>query len=227
MRRMTEEDLRHKIEDHRRGYIQHQNWGADTGQSSGLPMRCFNCNDYGHHQSTCKKPPFCYSCRDTGHKSAQCPMMRSNKGLRLCGYGMPGQIFYALDVPEPKSENEVVTDSSIRALVSVLEGRGTKLRISIELRYLVDSEWNWDVKRISGSEFIVNIPSKAVMTLLNKMGKIKFITSDILAAVEETTLDPDVFQMLESVWVRAVGIPDNARSEFVVMELARLVGDPE
>lgn len=154
-------------------------------------------------------------------------MMRSNKGLRLCGYGMPGQIFYALDVPEPKSENEVVTDSSIRALVSVLEGRGTKLRISIELRYLVDSEWNWDVKRISGSEFIVNIPSKAVMTLLNKMGKIKFITSDILAAVEETTLDPDVFQMLESVWVRAVGIPDNARSEFAVMELARLVGDPE
>ena len=39
-------------------------------------------------------------------------MIRSNKGLRLCGYGIPGQIFYALDVPEPKSENEVVTDSS-------------------------------------------------------------------------------------------------------------------
>ena len=49
VRRMTEEDLRHKIEDHRRGYIQHQNWGVDTGQSSGLPMRCFNCNDYGYH----------------------------------------------------------------------------------------------------------------------------------------------------------------------------------
>ncbi|XP_066379185.1 uncharacterized protein [Miscanthus floridulus] len=65
------------------------------------------------------------------------------------------------------------------------------------------------------------------MTLLNKMGKIKFITADILAMVEETTLDPDVFQMLESVWVRAVGIQDNARSEFAIMELARLVGDPE
>jgi hypothetical protein len=45
--------------------------------------------------------------------------------------------------------------------------------------------------------------------------------------VEETLLDPGVFQVLQSVWVRAVGIPDNARTEFVVMELARLVGDPK
>jgi hypothetical protein len=65
------------------------------------------------------------------------------------------------------------------------------------------------------------------MNLLTKMGKIKFITADVLAVVEETLLDPGVFQVLQSVWVRAVGIPDNARTEFVVMELARLVGDPK
>jgi hypothetical protein len=29
------------------------------------------------------------------------------------------------------------------------------------------------------------------------------------------------------VWVRAVGIPDNERTEFAIMELAKLVGDPE
>ena len=28
-------------------------------------------------------------------------------------------------------------------------------------------------------------------------------------------------------WVRAIGIPKFARTEFAVMELARLVGDPE
>jgi hypothetical protein len=112
-------------------------------------------------------------------------------------------------------------------MISVLEGRGTKLRIKTELQYLVDFEWDWDVKRMSGSEFLVNIPSKAVMNLLKNMGKIKFITADILAVVEETTLDPGVFQVLESVWVRAVGVPDIARTEFAIMELARLVGDPE
>ena len=35
------------------------------------------------------------------------------------------------------------------------------------------------------------------------------------------------FQVLQTVWVRAVGIPPGARSEFDVMELAKLVGDPE
>lgn len=56
VRQMTEDDLRHKIEDRKRSFNQQQNWGSSSGQSSGLPMKCFNCNDYGHHQSTCKKP---------------------------------------------------------------------------------------------------------------------------------------------------------------------------
>jgi hypothetical protein len=43
------------------------------------------------------------------------------------------------------------------------------------------------------------------------MGKIKFITAYILAVAKETKLDPRVFQILQSVWVRAVGISDNAR----------------
>jgi hypothetical protein len=51
---------------------------------------------------------------------------------------MPGQIFYALDVPEAKNEGRAVTDTQIRALISVLEGRGTKQRIKTELQYLVD-----------------------------------------------------------------------------------------
>jgi hypothetical protein len=68
--------------------------------------------------------------------------MRSNKGLCLCGYGLPGQIFYSLEVPESKTEGKEVVDAPIRALVSVLEGRGTKFRIKTELQYLVDSEWD-------------------------------------------------------------------------------------
>jgi len=228
VRRMTEEDLRHKLEERKKGEYQpqnQQNW--ESGQSASASIRCFNCNDLGHHISTCKKPPFCYSCRATGHKSTNCPSMRANKGLTLCAMGMPGQLFYALNVPELKQEEKEVPDESIRALVSVLEGRGTKFRIRTELQYLVDSEWNWDVKRISGSEFIVSIPSKPVMSLLTKMQKIKFITSDMVAVVEETDRDPETFQVLQTVWVRAVGIPTVARTEFAVLELAKLVGFPE
>lgn len=104
VRQMTEADLHHKIEDCRRNYNHQQPWESNEGQYSGPPMKCFNCNEDGHHWSVCRNPPFCYSCRDIGHKSNQCPMMRSNKGLRLCGYGMSGQLFYSLNLPEPKTE---------------------------------------------------------------------------------------------------------------------------
>jgi hypothetical protein len=69
---MTEDDLWHKIEDRRRGFSQQQSWASGSGQSS-LPMKCFNCNDYGHHQSTYKRPPFCYSYRDVGHNLLNAP----------------------------------------------------------------------------------------------------------------------------------------------------------
>ena len=68
------------------------------------------------------------------------------------------------------------------------------------------------MKRVSGSEFLVNIPSKAVMNLLTRMQKIKFITADVVAVVEETDRDPETFQVLQTVWVRARGIPKVART---------------
>ena len=97
--------------------------------------------------------------------------MKSNKGLCLCAYGMPGQIFYALDLPEPKVEAKPEIEGPIRALVSILEGRGTKFRVKTELQYLMDSNWDWDVKCISGSEFLVNLPSKVALNLIINMKK--------------------------------------------------------
>ena len=133
VRQMTEEDLWHKIEDRKKNFHQQQNWGPNAGQSSSLPIKCFNYNDLGHHHSSCKKSPFCYSCRESGHKFAQCPLSKSIRGLRLCGYGLPGQIFHALDVPETIHEGKAVVDAPIRALISVLEGRGTKQRVKTKL----------------------------------------------------------------------------------------------
>jgi len=39
----------------------------------------------------------------------------------------------------------------------------------------------------------VNLPSKVALNLLIKMKKIKFITSDIVAVVEESDMDLEVF----------------------------------
>ena len=106
---------------------------------------------------------------------------------------MPGQLFYALNLPDPKADTKQKEGAPIRAIISVLEGRGTKLRITTELQYLMDSKWNWEVERISESEFLATLPSRIALNLLTKMGKIKFVTADIMAVVEESNMEPGAF----------------------------------
>ena len=125
------------------------------------------------------------------------------------------------------TDEQVEPSSEIRAIVTVVEGRGTCYRISTELRYIAESDWDWKVRRVSESEFLITIPSMVALKLLQKMGQFKFTCSDIIASVAETNMEPDSFAVLSTTWVRATGIPKVARKETAVMELAYLVGDPE
>lgn len=146
---MTDADLRYHLEDKRKAPTQ-QMYRGPEGQSSGTPMKCFNYGDEGHHWSVCERPPLCYSCHDTGHKSTNCPKKDPQitssstsqfvgKGLQLCAFGLPGQLFYSLNLPEPIPTKKNVGEEPIRVIVSVLEGRGTRQRITTEFQYLMDS----------------------------------------------------------------------------------------
>ena len=110
--------------------------GRDVPAKGGMTR--YNCHQTGHHKSQCPNPSFCYSCKLYGHIAPKCPNAKINKGLKLCGFEMPGHLFYSLNIPgEPAEE-----DKAIRAIVTITEGRGTRFRIDTELKFLVDTEWN-------------------------------------------------------------------------------------
>ena len=111
--------------------------------------------------------------------------------------------------------------------MTIHEGRGNRFRISAELNYLVGSEIDWNIRRLSSTEFMIVVPTPEILSLLERIGKIKFTFYDLLASVEETDRDPDSFDTPKIVWVRTLGIPSIARKETHVMELGYLVGDPE
>ena len=192
VRQMTEEDLRHKLnrdqDERRRGMPpppQPHRWdqgrredrrpGKDLASDRVSGMLCYNCNQVGHHKSQCTNPSFYYGCKQSGHISSKCPNAKQNKGLRLCGFGMPGQLFYSMNIPEEKSEEVAESDKKIRAIVTVHEGRATRFRVATELNYLVGSEIDWGVKRLSSAEFMISVPSPEILNLLKRMGKIKFM----------------------------------------------------
>ena len=162
-------DLRHKLnkehEDRHRMQPQQtfrrpgQDQAQEGNSNPNSGMLCYNCHQSGHHRSQCPNPSFCYGCKQTGHISSKCPNAKANKGLKLCGFGMPGQLFYSLNIMEEKRVESVEAGKQLRAIVTVTEGRGTRFRISEELNYLVGSEIDWQVKRMSTNEFMITVPS--------------------------------------------------------------------
>uniref|UniRef100_A0A0A9BDV0 Uncharacterized protein n=1 Tax=Arundo donax TaxID=35708 RepID=A0A0A9BDV0_ARUDO len=153
-----------------------------------------------------------------------CPMVKENKGLRLCAYGLPGQMFYNLHMALNEEDR---TQRPLPARLLVREGLGSVEKVTTELRYLISSTWDWKVKRIEKNEYQFEVPSKESLEMLTKFDEFRYKSSDMKVKVEKLDEDVGCFAVLRSVWVKALGFPPWARKENAVKEVAYLVGDPE
>jgi hypothetical protein len=95
-------------------------------------VRCYRFLDMGHHQSDCTKEPVCYKCKQKGHMAIDCKI---NKKLKIYGFGIPGQGFYAIDIPEAKLKVSQAT-----SFLTVIEGEATEDKIAKELKNLVKGD---------------------------------------------------------------------------------------
>jgi hypothetical protein len=95
------------------------NWKGDKRDKPDGPIICFRCNQEGHHRFDCKNPPLCYNCKEVGHMAQNCLMVKVNRGLKLCGFGLPGQMSYSMHVPLDEEDS---TSKPITAVMIIREG---------------------------------------------------------------------------------------------------------
>jgi hypothetical protein len=182
---------------------------------------CFNCNLTGHLRKDCVNPPFCYCCKKPGHRSSVCP---EKKGLRLCGFCLPGQGFYSIHVPNDKE----VKRNEVLGIMHIQSGQASVGIIERELRHLYRDIRNWNIKQMSEEDrYMVTFPSEEMRYQVAKFKSFEFETTNVKAKVVHTEMSAEVDGKLESVWVRAHRFPTFARKVEVVMEIGYLVGDPE
>lgn len=58
-----------------------------------------------------------------------CPYKES-RGLKLCAYGIPGQLFYSIHVPIDEDD---MAKSPITAVMTIIQGKGSVAKVTTEL----------------------------------------------------------------------------------------------
>jgi hypothetical protein len=151
-----------------------------------------------------------------------CPEKR---GLRLCGYGIPGQGFYSIHIPTEKKESG---KKEVLGIMIIEEGQANVEIIEKELCHLFREVPKWNIKKMSvDNEYMISFPNEDIRYQCSRFSGFKFVTSPITAKVIRTELSLESDDKLEVVWVKAFNFPKMARKEYIVMEVAYVVGDPE
>jgi hypothetical protein len=85
--------------------------------------------------------------------------------LRLCGFGLQGQGFYSIQIPEEKGNPQMKTFPGI---LSMKEGIASEAIIDVELKHLFRGRSEWTIQQLGENEFIVHFPSEELRYELTK-----------------------------------------------------------
>jgi hypothetical protein len=134
-----------------------------------------------------------YKCKKKGHMAVDCNTMGSKK-LKM---GMPGQGFYAFDLPE-----EIGKVNQATGLITVLEGEANEEKLDKELKHLVKETWNFKVGRIDKQEFIVVFPGKSSLDTFAKLSSFEISLYGLKGKLEKSSMDPGALSVLQTVWTK-------------------------
>jgi hypothetical protein len=194
--------------------------GRDSKIQEGLvkEIRCFRCSQSGHHQADCPNDPLCYKCKESGHMAAEC---QNNKKLRLFGFGIPEQGFFGFDIPEKK-----VQVNMLNAVIHILEGEPTEEKLDRELKNLVQANWDFRVRRMDKHDFSASFPDKSSLESYAKLSSLELPLYSYRVQVTKANSDLMASSVLQCVWIKIYNLPDIAREEGIIREVASLVGKP-
>ena len=106
-----------------------------------------------------------------------------------------------MSIPEDKLKKP----TSNLAMVSVDKGNFSVEEIEDEFKELVDEQWNWQVRKLNQTDFMMVFPSKELLQMAIRRGGIALPITENRAVVSEVLGDPLASESLEVVWVKLLG----------------------
>jgi hypothetical protein len=137
--------------------------------------------------------------------------------------------FHCLEV----EEDQLVAEQSPpehEAIVIAGENRLTCDLLSQDLKALVEDNWDWQVKRISDTDFSVICPTKASLTLCKNLcrnaGGIALPISKVSVLFADPQPHLRASAALAKIWVRLSDVPQCLRRADLLLEGTKMLGRP-
>jgi hypothetical protein len=146
---------------------------------------------------------------------------RFSKKLKICGFGIPGQGFYSIDIPEA-----IVKVNQATGFLTILEGEANEDKIDKELKNLVRGDWDFRVRKSDKQEYMVIFPDKSTLGMFSKLSEFEMPLFGLKGTIEVANVDPEASSVLHTVWVNIFDIPRIAKEVEIVREIANLVIKP-
>ena len=128
---------------------------------------------------------------------------------KLGGLWRGGKGFFHVSIPE----DQMKKPTSNSAMVYVEKGNFSVEGLLDELKELVDDKWDWQVRKLSNTDFMVVFPSKELLRMASRGGGLVLPITEYRAVVSEVSGDPLATEVLEQVWLRLIGVPEPLRVE--------------
>jgi hypothetical protein len=133
------------------------------------------------------------------------------------GHAITGGGFYNIDVEPLKGGKRV--GEAFTAVIKFLSAPLTEEQLSAELKHLVDDLWDWQVRRMSETEFSVTFPTRQTGS-----GKLYLPLSKKDTEIGEAFNTPKPYLVLQSTWVRLTGVPEDLIERERLMVAFGMVG---
>jgi hypothetical protein len=152
--------------------------------------------------------------------AVDCKLFNPNK-LQMYGFGVPGQGFYAFNLPETKKKAYQAT-----GVLTVLKGEATEEKVDNELKNLVRESWDFRVRKMTHQEYMVVFPDKASLDTFSKLKEFEMSLFGLKGRLKKLGIDPETSSVLQIVWIKIHNVPGVARDVESVKEITNLVAEP-
>jgi hypothetical protein len=143
--------------------------------------------------------------------------------LMTYGGAIAGGGFFNIEVEPllPQVAGEVFA-----AVVQLQSKLLSESELSDELKHLVDEAWDWQVAKVSETEFSVRFPSRETLRMSTRSGRIFLPLSQSEAKIREAFIEVRPGKALPSVWVQISGLPKDLLTKERIMASLTMIGRP-